>query len=329
MAATTSEQPGESGNSKHRKSGFARKSQTTLLLEYFERGMGPDGLLKLPNPYIRVRVSSSARKVKDAGTANVEGNDHRKPSYTKWMLLEPKDTEDKRGLKIPNNHRDLHDSVTAAGSVEHPIGPESARETPHVSVKPAKISPMALDGLPGKTRTRDRSPQPSFSTGKLADSSDTQSHSDSKKHHFECHCSKPRGPGQLYKEGDFPTTSRPKVNEKLLSAVETAVRRLIMPELETLRLLQEQERQRSRHKSDENSVASYSGVVPHGKKVKQNESTSKNSLEKKREFSIDEPSVHMPINKPANSAPETAISVARVQVPNQSIMVQTAPDLMN
>ncbi|KAL8949819.1 MAG: hypothetical protein Q9222_004106 [Ikaeria aurantiellina] len=74
-------------------------SQTSLLIEYFEGGKGPNVHAR---PSVRVKVTpSAARKIKDTNehiqVTEVGGN--RKPSYTRRISLGPKSSGDKRTIE--------------------------------------------------------------------------------------------------------------------------------------------------------------------------------------------------------------------------------------
>ena len=72
------------------------QSQTSLLIEYFEGGKGPNVHSR---PSVRVKVTpSAARKIKDTNEhiQITEAGGHRKPSYTRRISLGPKTTGDKQ-----------------------------------------------------------------------------------------------------------------------------------------------------------------------------------------------------------------------------------------
>ena len=74
----------------HKLSRGSHQSQTSLLIEYFEGGKGPNDHSR---PSVRVKiVPSSARKSKDAKDhiQITEAGGSRKPSYTRRILLGPK-----------------------------------------------------------------------------------------------------------------------------------------------------------------------------------------------------------------------------------------------
>ncbi len=71
------------------------QSQTSLLIEYFEGGKGPNVHSR---PSVRVKVTpSAARKIKDTNEhiQITEAGSHRKPSYTRRISLGPKTIGDK------------------------------------------------------------------------------------------------------------------------------------------------------------------------------------------------------------------------------------------
>ena len=72
------------------------QSQTSLLIEYFEGGKGPNVHSR---PSVRVKVTpSAARKIKDTNEhiQITEAGGHRKPSYTRRISLGPKITGDRQ-----------------------------------------------------------------------------------------------------------------------------------------------------------------------------------------------------------------------------------------
>ncbi len=74
----------------------SHQSQTSLLIEYFEGGKGPNVHSR---PSVRVKVTpSAARKIKDTNEhiQITEAGGHRKPSYTRRISLGPKTTGDKQ-----------------------------------------------------------------------------------------------------------------------------------------------------------------------------------------------------------------------------------------
>ena len=74
----------------------AHQSQTSLLIEYFEGGKGPNVHSR---PSVRVKVTpSAARKIKDTNEhiQITEAGGHRKPSYTRRISLGPKTTGDRQ-----------------------------------------------------------------------------------------------------------------------------------------------------------------------------------------------------------------------------------------
>ena len=77
-----------------------RDSQTSLLIEYFEGGKGPGGVVSRPS--VRVRVTpSGARKAKDRDHIQItESGGSRKPSYTRRI-----------SLASPSKHKQLADSA--------------------------------------------------------------------------------------------------------------------------------------------------------------------------------------------------------------------------
>ncbi len=74
-------------------------SQTSLLIEYFEGGKGPNVHAR---PSVRVKVTpSAARKIKDANEhiQLTEVGSNRKPSYTRRISLGPRSSGEKRMIE--------------------------------------------------------------------------------------------------------------------------------------------------------------------------------------------------------------------------------------
>jgi hypothetical protein len=171
-----------------RGSSLARdKSQTSLLIEYFEGGKGPNVHSR---PSVRVKVTpSAARKIKDQNTNEhiqvTETKGSRKPSYTRRISLGPHGTAERRvsgsgddksissytsaaeesslahrypPVEVEIMHRDQESDISglSEGREEH------AREERYIQVNPSEISSMPpdsmLDGKAGSlTPRRNRS----------------------------------------------------------------------------------------------------------------------------------------------------------------------------
>lgn len=79
----------------------SHQSQTSLLIEYFEAGKGPNVHAR---PSVRVKVTpSAARKIKDANEhiQITEAGGSRKPSYTRRISLGPKATSERQAVEAP------------------------------------------------------------------------------------------------------------------------------------------------------------------------------------------------------------------------------------
>ncbi|MCJ1393287.1 hypothetical protein MMC18_006159 [Xylographa bjoerkii] len=88
------------------------QSQTSLLIEYFEGGKGPNVHSR---PSVRVKVTpSSARKSKDTKDhiQITEAGGHRKPSYTRRISLGPRGTGELRG--VDSDERSISSYTSAA-----------------------------------------------------------------------------------------------------------------------------------------------------------------------------------------------------------------------
>ena len=155
----------------------SNKSQTSLLIEYFEGGRGPDVNSR---PSVRVKVTpSAAHKIRDASehiqvTASKGG---RKPSYTRRISLGPRSTEEQRVVSGSGDDRSISSYTSAAeeSSLAHRYPPveievmqrdqgsdistttsvgheEQAREERYIQVNPSEISSMPPDSmLEGRT----------------------------------------------------------------------------------------------------------------------------------------------------------------------------------
>ena len=112
---TISTKSRKSNKSKERENTLTRtthQSQTSLLIEYFEGGKGPNVHSR---PSVRVKVTpSSARKSKDTKDhiQITEAGGHRKPSYTRRISLGPRSTGEARG--IDSDERSISSYTSAA-----------------------------------------------------------------------------------------------------------------------------------------------------------------------------------------------------------------------
>ena len=82
----------------------SQQSQTSLLIEYFEAGKGPNVHSR---PSVRVKVTpSAARKIKDAKDhiQITEAGGNRKPSYTRRISLGPRDSGDRQITDVSDDH---------------------------------------------------------------------------------------------------------------------------------------------------------------------------------------------------------------------------------
>lgn len=95
-------------------------SQTSLLIEYFEGGKGPNVHSR---PSVRVKVTpSAARKIKDTNEhiQITEASGNRKPSYTRRISLGPKSTGEKR---VTESADDRSISSLASAADDSDLGP--------------------------------------------------------------------------------------------------------------------------------------------------------------------------------------------------------------
>ncbi|KAL9578981.1 MAG: hypothetical protein Q9212_005372, partial [Teloschistes hypoglaucus] len=95
-------------------------SQTSLLIEYFEGGKGPNVHSR---PSVRVKVTpSAARKMKDTNEhiQITEASGNRKPSYTRRISLGPKSTGEKR---VTESADDRSISSLASAADDSNLGP--------------------------------------------------------------------------------------------------------------------------------------------------------------------------------------------------------------
>ena len=154
----------------------SNKSQTSLLIEYFEGGKGSNVHSR---PSVRVKVTpSAARKIRNTNEhiQVTESKGSRKPSYTRRISLGPHNTEERRvsgsgddksispytsaaeestlahrypPVEIEVMQRDQGSDVSELTSVGQQ---EEAREERYIQVNPSEISSMPPDSmLEGKT----------------------------------------------------------------------------------------------------------------------------------------------------------------------------------
>ena len=167
------------------------KSQTSLLIEYFEGGKGQS---QHSRPSVRVKVTpSAARKIKDQNTNEhiqvTETKGNRKPSYTRRISLGPHGTEERR-VSGSGDDKSVSSYTSAAedSSLVHRHPPvevevldrdqgsdisglsdghtEQAREERYININPSEISSMPPDSMlesregnitPKRTRSRSNS----------------------------------------------------------------------------------------------------------------------------------------------------------------------------
>lgn len=153
---------------KGRESAFAHPShhsQTSLLIEYFEGGKGPNVHSR---PSVRVKVTpSAARKIKDTNehVQVTSSKGSRKPSYTRRISLGPHSTGDRQATESPDDKSiSSYTSAAEESSLAHrypPVeveimhrdqgsdlsGPNLAREERYTHVNPSDISSMPPDSM--------------------------------------------------------------------------------------------------------------------------------------------------------------------------------------
>ena len=137
------------------------QSQTSLLIEYFEGGKGPNVHSR---PSVRVKVTpSSARKSKDTKDhiQITEAGGHRKPSYTRRISLGPKGTGEVRpGDSDVSSYTSAAEDSSLGGRgppVEIEVmhrdqgsdlsGPHALGENQYVPINPSDISSMPPDSM--------------------------------------------------------------------------------------------------------------------------------------------------------------------------------------
>ncbi|KAJ5082791.1 hypothetical protein N7532_011834 [Penicillium argentinense] len=92
-----------------------RDSQTSLLIEYFEGGKGPGGVVSRPSVRVRVTPSGSRRRHKDKDRIQItESSSSRKPSYTRRISL----TSPSSKQKQPSEEGVDDQSVSSSNSAE-------------------------------------------------------------------------------------------------------------------------------------------------------------------------------------------------------------------
>ena len=147
----------------------SNKSQTSLLIEYFEGGKGPSVLTR---PSVRVKVTpSAARKIKDTNEhVQVTASKGRKPSYTRRISLGPQSSGE-RQISGSGDDKSISSYTSAAeeSSLAHRYPPvevevmhgddesdlsrtsvgreEIAREERYIQVNPSEISSMPPDSM--------------------------------------------------------------------------------------------------------------------------------------------------------------------------------------
>ncbi len=140
-------------------------SQTSLLIEYFEGGKGPNVHSR---PSVRVKVTpSAARKVKDTNehVQVTASKGSRKPSYTRRISLGPHSTGERQATEsADDNSISSYTSAAEESSLAHrypPVeveimhrdqdsdlsGPNLAREERYTHVNPSDISSMPPDSM--------------------------------------------------------------------------------------------------------------------------------------------------------------------------------------
>jgi hypothetical protein len=137
------------------------QSQTSLLIEYFEGGKGPNVHSR---PSVRVKVTpSSARKSKDTKDhiQITEAGGHRKPSYTRRISLGPKGTgEIRAGDSDVSSYTSAAEDSSLAGRrppVEIEVmhrdrgsdlsGTNALGENQYIPINPSDISSMPPDSM--------------------------------------------------------------------------------------------------------------------------------------------------------------------------------------
>ena len=147
----------------------SNKSQTSLLIEYFEGGKGPSVHTR---PSVRVKVTpSAARKIKDTSEhVQVTASKGRKPSYTRRISLGPTSSGE-RQISGSGDDKSISSYTSAAeeSSLAHRYPPvevevmhgddesdlsrasmgreEIAREERYIQVNPSEISSMPPDSM--------------------------------------------------------------------------------------------------------------------------------------------------------------------------------------
>lgn len=184
--------------------------------------------------------------------------------------------DEKAGVVTPRHDRSRSVSKDAVNTTDNTLKTPSRRRSRSLSKE--RLAHKAMEKLAGRSQE--------VSGGKHKRSSKTRSRSASNEQSVESHRSGRRRSSKSYKEEEAPSgaesslltsqmsprrqsgdqysfrsgTSKSSINAnpKLLETVENAIRRLIMPELETLK--QEQKLQQGRSKFDRESIASESSA---------------------------------------------------------------------
>jgi len=163
------------------------KSQTSLLIEYFEGGK--DGKSESRRPSVRVKVTPSS-KSRSRSSANdhiqiTERKGTRKPSYTKRIHLTPDVKGDKSTEEGDNHSAHSYPSATEESNVASSVGgpieveimprrhgspliPTNESSSKYLHQNTSDISSMPADSfLDGKTRSPERKRSRSLSRGEV------------------------------------------------------------------------------------------------------------------------------------------------------------------
>ena len=158
--------------------GKSQQSQTSLLIEYFEAGKGPNVHSR---PSVRVKVTpSAARKIKDSNdhVLITEAGGNRKPSYTRRISLGPRGGEERHITEVTDDKStSSYAEDSTLGSRYPPVEIEVMRkdqdsdlstngaplEPRYAQINPSEISSMPADSMlegeqslqaPKRTRSR-------------------------------------------------------------------------------------------------------------------------------------------------------------------------------
>jgi hypothetical protein len=212
-----------------------RKSQTPLLIEYFEGGKGGEGEPRKPSVRVKVTRSSENRKRSSNDYIQItERKGTRKPSYTKRILFSPGESD-----KVPEGDGD--DKNTARSHLleaEEP-NPTSRRASPtEVEIMPRRVEnppnkpEMAPTQLENYNQPRD-SPheQHPSNTSKIPPTLQVDSREDAQEEATgEARTKEP----VITARGSLSSKSSIN-NPKLSKTVDEAIQRLILPELTALK----------------------------------------------------------------------------------------------